>query len=166
MVKWITVRRSSYHSTGRTCLVVVVNYLRHPLHVLLHGNIGRLLHVVHEKISVVVVPDILLIQHRDVFIPLGLFRRKHVPIGHDLHAIGIHMNQQDDDLIQNSKRLRIVFGSQFIERLDQLLCSNHFIGMQTTINPYDGLSLTGECLSLGFRNLRSTQFSRNFLVAR
>ena len=146
--------------------MVVVNNLRHPLHVLLHGNIGRFLHVVHEEISVVVVTHILLIQHRDIFIPFGLVFWAHVPIRHDLHPIGIHMDKKDDDLIQNTKRFCIVFRSQFIQRLDQLLCANHLIGVKTTINPHDRLSLTGERLSLSFSNLRSTQLSGNFLVAR
>ena len=88
--------------------MVVVNYLRHPLHVLLHGNIGGLLHVVHEKISVVIVTHILLVEYRDIFIPFGFVFRAHVPIRHDLHPIGIHMHEQNDYLIQNAKRLRII----------------------------------------------------------
>ena len=108
MVKRVSVRRPRYYRSCWTRLVVIVDDLWHPLHILLKGNISGLLHVVHEEISIVVVPHILLVKHWDILVALGFFRRKHVPIGHDLHTVRIDMNQKNDHLIQDAERLFIV----------------------------------------------------------
>ena len=88
-------RRGEQHGARRARLMVIVDDLRKPLVEQHAVDIGGLRQRRHVKITVVVVPRILLVQDgqapRTSVQWIGL---AHVPVGDQLHSVGVHLNRQ------------------------------------------------------------------------
>ena len=80
--------------------------------------------------------------------PLLLVRLAHVPVRHQLHAVGIDQRAEDDDVVQDPQRLRIGLRVQPVDRLDQLLRAEHFGRVQAAVDPDDGLAVARELTRL------------------
>ena len=59
------------------------------------------------------------------------------------------MDEQDDHVVEDAERLRVVGGDELVERLDQRLGAEHFAGVQAAVDPDDGLALGGQLAGLG-----------------
>ena len=90
--------------------------IEHAIHVLRLGlRVG-------VEIAIVVVADVLLIEPRQpVQRPLLFILFLHVPVGDEVHAVGIGVDEENDDVVENSQRLGVVGGEDLIDRLHQHL---------------------------------------------
>ena len=92
VVERIAKRRSEHDGAGWPGLVVVVHDLGKPFQVKLPVHVGGFAHGGHVEIAVVVVADVLLVEPGDVveaeFALIG-DGFAHVPIGDQLHAVGV-----------------------------------------------------------------------------
>ena len=141
--------RREHHGAGRTRLVMVVHHLRIPL---------RVQHTVHVlglglrreiEIAVVVVPDVLLVQSRNVVVAATTrIAVAHVPVGHQLHAVRIRVHHHDDQVVPKTRRLVIIAAHQLPARLNQLIGAEYFSCMQAAVNPHDALPFLGQCAGI------------------
>ena len=74
----------------------------------------------------------------------------HVPVGHQLLAVGVGVDAEDDVVVQNAHGFRVSAAHQLIDRLHQLLGPNSFGCVQTTVNPDDSLAVVRKLFGLGF----------------
>ena len=146
----ITERRGEHHRASGAGLVVVVHDLREPgqVHPLVH--VGGFVLVRDVEVAIVVVPDVLLVEARDVHVALLRVGFLHVPVGHKLHAVRIRMHEHDHDVVQDAQRLLIGAGEHLVVGLDQLIGAEDFGRMQSAVNPDHRLSFLGERLGLSF----------------
>ena len=129
--------------------MMVIGNLREPLPVLdpIDGDALRLGH--HVEVAVVVVPDVLLVQtwnaSRGTF---ALVLLAHVPIGHQIESIRIDTGGQQNDIIQETLGLSVVAADHLIDQFHQPLSSQHFSGVESTIDPNHRLSSRCQLASL------------------
>ncbi len=145
-------RRAEQHRTRRAGLVVVVNDLRQPLaihhavHVLGFG-LG-----VGVKVAVVVVADVFLVQPGQLAGPA--LRRNlgaiHVVVGAEVIAVGIGVDEEDDDVVEDAQRLRIIGRDVLVKGLGEHLGAEHFGGVEAAVDPNHGLAFRSQ---LGRRGL-------------
>lgn len=77
--------------------------IQDPIHVSGFG-LGR-----GVEIAVVVVPDVLLVKPGDASSRPRFGRRlPHVPVGHEVMAVGVGVDEEDDAVIKNAPGLRVV----------------------------------------------------------
>ena len=89
--------------------------------------------------------DVLLVEPRQVAgLALARILVTHVPVGDQLHAVGIDVRGEDDHVAEEAQRLRIVLADQLIDRLGQLLRAEHFGGVQAAVDPHHGLAVAGQ----------------------
>ena len=149
VVEGIAEGRREHHRAGRAGLVMVVHDLREPLAVEDPVDVHRLRLVHHVEVAVVVVADVLLVEPRQLAgAAILLVRLAHVPVGDQLHAIGIGVRREDDDVLQDALRLFVVLADELVDGFDQLLRAQHFAGVQAAVDPDHGLAFLGQRLGL------------------
>ena len=116
---------------------------------------------------VVVVAGVLLVQSWDTQCrSLQSVGVAHVPVGHQLLAVGVGGDEQYDVIPQEAKGLRIGATYELVRRFNQLLRAEHLGGMQPAIDPYDRLAFSRERAGLRVAEIVcSRQAPRNLLVA-
>ena len=72
----------------------------------------------------------------------------HVPVGDQLHAVGIGVDGEDDDVAQEAHRLFVGAADELIDRFRQLLRAEHFGGVQAAVDPHDRLAVARELTRL------------------
>ena len=91
----------------------------------------------------------------------------HVPVGDQLHAIGIDGRQQQDVVVQDTQRLGVAAAQQVVGLGEQRLRGNHFGGVQAAIDPHDRFALRGQRPRLVVGEaFGARQSLRDLLVAR
>jgi hypothetical protein len=98
----------------------VIDDLREPLPVHDVVVVLRLALVRHVKVTIVVVTDVLLVEPRNVHVPLQRILLLHVPVRDELHAVRIHVHGENDVVVQYATRLVVVAAQQLIHGLHQL----------------------------------------------
>ena len=63
------------------------------------------------------------------------------------------MHDEHDDIPQEPPRLLIVGLGKLVDQFDQLLRSEHLVGMQAAVDPHHGLARCGQRAGLGFVGL-------------
>ena len=122
----------------------------------------------HVEVAVVVVADVLLIEPRQAAGAALLLRSgvAHVPVGHQLHAVGIGVHGEDDHVAQEAHRLFVGLADELIDGLDQLLRAEHFGGVQAAVDPDHGLAFARERARLVVGEaLGQREAARDVLVA-
>ena len=122
---------------------MVVDDLREPL--VVHDSV----HVlgfglgVGVEVAVVVVADVLLVQPWQAFrrALLGVLGAVHVVVRDQVHAVGIGVDKENDDVVQDAERLGIVGDQELVERFHEHLGAKRFAGVQAAVDPDDGLAL-------------------------
>ena len=152
VVERIAEWRSEHHGAGRSGLVMVVHHLRIPIPVHDPGHIlgFRLGH--HIGIAVVVVTDVLLVQSRNPAAPA--FRRlrfPHVPVRYEFHAVRIGVCREEDVVVEEPHGLTVVAAHHLIDRLHELMGSQHLGGMQSAVDPHYRLAFPGKLSRLVVR---------------
>ena len=100
--------------------MVIVDDLREPLPVHDAVVVLRLVLIRHVKVTIVVVTDILLVETRNVHVPLERVGVLHVPARDELHAVWIDLHGEDDVVVQDALRLLVVAAEKLIDRLHEL----------------------------------------------
>ncbi len=145
VVERIAKRRGEHDGAGRARLVVVVHDLREPLAEQDAVHVGRLGQRGHVRVAVVVVPRVLLVQHRQRGrAPTQRIRLAEVPVGDELVAVRIGMRCQDDHVVEKAQGLGVIARGKLVDELDQLLRAEHFVGMQAAVDPDDRTAFRGE----------------------
>ena len=141
VVERIAEGRGEHHRSGGSGLVMVVHDLRKPFVVKLAIDVGGFLHVGHVEIAIVVVADVFLPKARNVLeralAGVGL---AHVPVGNQFHAVRIGVRGQNDNVVENAQRFRIVARHHFVDQLHQLMSAQHFAGVQSAVDPHYGFA--------------------------
>ena len=141
VVERIAKGRREHHRAGGAGLVMVVHDLREPLEVHRAVHVRALGLRRHVEVAVVVVTDVLLIEPRQA--GSGSARRlrlAHVPARHQLHAVGVRMHGQDDQIVQEARRLGVGAGDELIHGLDQLMRAEDFSRVQPAVDPDHALA--------------------------
>ena len=103
----------------------------------------------HVKVPVVVVARVFVVE---LWNPIGRTPVRlafaHVPVGDELHAVGIHEAVEYDNVIQKSGGFRIRAAHELIDALDELLRPQNFRRMDSTIDPDHGFTFSGESAGL------------------
>jgi hypothetical protein len=152
VVEGVAEGRSEHHRAGGTGLVVVVHDLRNPLDGELAATCcGSPAAFSDVEVAVVVVADVLLIQPRDVArVPLLLVGLLHVPVRHQLHAVGVRVHGQDDEVVEESQCLLVVAAHQLVHGLRELVRAQHLGRVQASVDPHHRLALLRERARLRF----------------
>lgn len=128
---------------------MVVHDLRVPVPEHQVIDVLRLRQVRHERVAIVVVARVFVVEERNVHVPLQRVRVLHVPVGHQLHAVGIGVHGEDDVILEDAHRLFVVAADQLVGRLDQLVGAKDLGGVKAAVEPHDGLALLGQRAGLG-----------------
>ncbi len=104
-------------------LVMVVHDLWIPLAEEDAAHVGALGHVVHVEVAVVVVADVVLPEARcaagrafgDAFFG---YRLAHVPVGDEVHAVGVVENAEDDVVMEEAEGFGVGEGVELVDGLD------------------------------------------------
>ena len=92
--------------------------------------------------------------------PLQRIVLPHVPVGHELHAVGVHVYRQQDHIIQDPQRLRVRPAHHPVHHLHELLGTENLRSVEATVDPDHGLALLGQRPGLLLRDpLRLRQAS-------
>ncbi len=112
-------------------------------------DVGGLGLVAGEEVAVVVVADVLLPEARDAFHrALGRVGLAHVPVGDELHAVGVGEGAEDDVVVQEAHGLGIGLGVELVDGLDELLGSDGLGCVEAAVDPDDGFALLGQRFGL------------------
>ena len=154
----IAERRREHHRPGRAGLVVIVHDLRIPLGVHHAAHVARLGQRVHVRVTVVVVARVLLVEARNTAgAPAQRVGLAHVPVRHQLHAVGVGVRHEDDRVTQEALRFVVGAAHDLPRGLDQLLCAEHFGGVQAAIDPDDGLAFVRQAARFGLGDAFGTR---------
>ena len=166
VVERIPERRGEEYGPRRTRLVVVVDDLRipRPVHLPVHVLGFRLEGRV--EIAVVVVPHVLLVEDGD---PAGgalrLLLGPRIPVRDEVHPVGVRVDEEDDDVVEDPHRLVVGPAHELPQRFHQLLRAQDLRGVETAIDPHDGLAALREVTRLVFRHpSRARQAGRDLPV--
>ena len=72
----------------------------------------------------------------------------HVPVGDELHAVGIGEGAEDDVVVEEAQGLGIGLGVELVDGLDELLGADGLGGVKAAVDPDDGFAFFGERLGL------------------
>ncbi|MNJ31664.1 hypothetical protein D3C77_263080 [compost metagenome] len=167
VVEGVAERRHEHHGPRRRRLVVVVDDLREPLAEELPVDVGRLGHGRQVVVAVVIVADVLLVQLGDAGeLTLQRILVAHVPGRDQLPPVRVQRREQDDDVVQDARRLGVLGRQPFIEGGDQGLGRHRLGRMQAAVDPDHGLALGGQGAGLGLADaLGLGQAARDLLIA-
>uniref|UniRef100_A0A0N5A4K1 LigA n=1 Tax=Parastrongyloides trichosuri TaxID=131310 RepID=A0A0N5A4K1_PARTI len=167
VVEGVAERRHEDHGPRRRRLVVVVDDLREPLAEELPIDVGRLGHGRQVVVAVVIVADVLLIQHRDaVVLALQRILVAHVPGRNQLPPVRVQRREQDDYVVQDALGLGVLGRQPFIEGGDQGLRRHRLGGVQAAVDPHYGLAFGGQGAGLVLADaLGLGQAPRDLLIA-
>ncbi len=94
-------------------------------------------------------PCVLLIQTRkSIDRPFQRIRLAHIPVGRQLLSVWIRVDEKNDVVTQDAERLRVAAADQLIRGFNELLRSQHLVGVKAAVNPDDDLPFRGERLRL------------------
>ena len=111
----------------------------------------RLDHIQHVPVPVVVMTDVLLIQHRKRAHLEGGAEVLAIPVGHDVLAVRIDREPQlGDQVVSNCFRFLILACYQVIAKLDGVLRVRDLGRMQAPVDVDDRFSLAGQRPRLRF----------------
>src|SRR4051812_13717624 len=89
------------------------------------GDVGGFGLIAGGEGAGVIVGGVFLPEARDaVELALGWVGVAHVPVGDQLHAVGIGKGAEDDVIVQEAHGLRIGLGVELVDGLDELLGSD------------------------------------------
>ena len=168
IIERITKWWGKHHGAAGPGLMVVVDYLRKPLAEKNPVNRFRFRQRRHVEVPVIVVPRVFVVETRNIcdrtLCGVGRF---HIPVRHQLHAIGIHEAVENNDVIQETHCLGIGAVHELINIFDKLLRAEHFRGVQPAIDPHDGFSFSSQRSALVFvQTLGRRQAPGDFFVSR
>ena len=145
VVERIAERGREEHGPGGSRLVVVVDDLgiprpvHLPVHVLGFRLEGRV------EVPVVVVPHVLLVEDGDPARgALRLLLDPRVPVRDEVHPVGVRVDEEDDDVVEDPHRLIVGPAHELPQRLHELLRAQHFRGVEAAVDPHDGLAALRE----------------------
>ncbi len=72
----------------------------------------------------------------------------HVPVRDQLHAVGIGVRGEDDDVVQNAQRFGIVARHHLVDELHQLVRAQHLGGVQAAVDPHHRLAFVRQRVRL------------------
>ena len=162
-------KRWRIHDGARwSALVMIVEDLRKPLVVENAVLVLRLGLRGHEEVAIVVVADVLLVQPRQLrHRPLLRIRIAHVPVGDEIVAVGIRVNEEDNDVVEDAHGLLVGLAHHVVHHLAELLCADDFGGVESAVDPHDCLAFLRECARLRIgESLRVREARRDVLEAR
>ena len=108
VVERIPERRAEQDRAGGAGLVVVVNDVRKPIKIEDAVHVPRLGLRVGVEITVVIVADVLLVEARQTGESAFLrVRFAHVPVRAQVHAVGVGVNQEDNNIVEDAKRFGV-----------------------------------------------------------
>ncbi len=141
VIVWVAERRGVHHGSGRAALVMVVEQLWEPLVIQDAIDVLRLLLRGREELAIVVVADVFLVEARQAHKRArpGV-AHAHVPVGHQVVAVRIGVHEEGYDVVQKPHRLGVGAAGHLVHHLGELLRAEGFRGVQTTIDPDDGLA--------------------------
>ena len=147
---------------------MVVEHLREPLAVEHAVLVLGLRLRGHEEVAIVIVPDVLLVQPWQLRQrPLLRVRVSHVPVGDEVVAIRVRMDEQDDDVVQDAHCLVIAPADHVEHHLAELLRADRFRGVQAPVDPHNGLALLRQSPRLFVReSLCMGESRRDVLIVR
>ena len=144
---------------------MVIHDLRIPFDEQLPVHVGGFRHVRRQRIAVVVVADIFLIQARNVVQrALFLVRLAHVPVGDQFLPVGIGEHAQQNRIVQQAHGFRISAADHLINHFDFLLRADGLRGVQASIDPHHGLAFPSQRACGVPGHLRVGQALRDFAV--
>ena len=153
VVERVAERRREDHRAGGTGLVMVVHDDRMPLPEHEVIDVLRLVQIRHERITIVVVARVLVVQQRDVHVARERVVVLHVPVRDELHAVGIRVHGEDDVILEDALRLVVVAREELVGRLDQLVRAEDFRRVQTAVEPNDRLAFLRQRVGLLVRQV-------------
>ncbi len=140
VVERIAERRREEDRASRSGLMMVVHNRGEPLAIHHLVGVDALRHVHHVEVAVVVVADVLLVEARHAIGRASfLVGVAHVPVRHELHAVGVDQRAQNDGVVQDPQRFRIGLRVQPVDRLDHLLRTEHLGRVQAAVDPHHDL---------------------------
>ena len=174
VIERIAERRDEDHRAGRSRLVVVVHDLRKPFQEQLAIHVGGFLHVRHVEIAIVVVAHVLRVEARQI-VHLALILRAdgrvellaaaHVPVGNELLAVGIGLHEEHDVVVEQAHGLGIGAAHHLVDRFHELLRTHRLAGVQSAVDPDDGLALRRQLMRLRFADaFGQAQAARDLFV--
>jgi hypothetical protein len=104
-------------------------------------HVSRLGLIRHEEVTVIVVPDVFLIEPRDVQVALERVRLAHVPARDELHAVRVRVHGENDDVVQDASRLLVVAAHEIVDGGNELVRAEDFGRVQPAVDPHDRLPL-------------------------
>ena len=118
--------------------MVVVENLRQPLVVEDAVDVLGLGLRRGEEVAVVVVADVLLVEARQARgAALQRIRIPHVPVGDEIVAVGVGVDEEDDALVEESHRLGVGAADHLVDHLGELLRAERFGRVQAAVDPDD-----------------------------
>ena len=132
-------RQARDDCAGGGGLVVVVDDLREPFEVELAAHVRGLAHVVHEKVAVIIVADVFLVEARErVDDAFGGFGAAQIPRGNEFLAVGVGVGEEDNALVEDAECLGIGAAGEIPQRLDELVGADGLGGVEAAVDPDDG----------------------------
>ena len=110
--------------------------------------------------------DVLLVERRRVEVLLRVVRFLVVPVGLELHAVRIRVDEHDDDIVQDPIGFGVRAGDHLIAGFNQLVGAEHFARMKATIDPDHRLPFLGELLRGGLIDLGVGELFHHVAVLR
>ena len=145
VVVGVALRRGPDDGAGRPALVVVVENLRQPVVVEDAVDVLRLGLSRREEVAVVVVADVLLIEPRQARgAALQRIRIPHVPIGDEVVAVRVGVDEEDDALVEEPQRLGVRPADHLVDHLGELLRAERFGRVQSSVDPDDRFPFSRE----------------------
>ena len=160
-VEGITERRDEHDRAGGTHLVMVVDDLRIPFAEHHARQVHRFDGGGHDEVAVVVVADVFVIEAGQA--DEGTFLRiflAHIPVGHELDAVGIGERGEQDDVVKKTPGFLIVAAQILIDRFRQLLGADALAGVQPAVDPEHGFAFLGEGLGFVIRQIAGQREAR------
>ena len=98
-----------------------------------------------EELPVVIVPDVLLVEARQVVHrPLLGHRIPHVPVGDEVIAVRIGVHEERDAVVEEALRLVVGAAHHLVDHLAELLRTDCFGGVEPAVDPDHRLAFFGE----------------------
>lgn len=131
--------------------MVVVDDAGEPLDGHLAVHVGGFYLAGEEKIAVVVVADVLLVEPGEVRHAAleGIFFA-HVPVGDEFLAVGVGQDAEDDVVVEDTESFGVVAADELVDGLHKLLGADGFGGVEATVDPDYGFAGLGEVMGLSF----------------
>ncbi len=145
-------RREEHARRGGLILVEIIDHLRMPDVVQPGNNQLRLLLRQHVPVAVVVMAGVLVVQLRRERALPGRAQRALIPVGDDVHAIGVQRRNQDQHRIREDRARRgIIGGCHTVSEQNGAVGGSGLVGVNGAGDHYDDAALIDQRLRHGGR---------------